>query len=84
MARTLGVYNLNEITTIRAFVSYIQFMNKEMNIPLNISSIGTISESEYMAKIEFMAEAALRDACTATNPRVPTKAEVVDMYKKLW
>ncbi len=84
MARTLGVYNLNEITTIRAFVSYIQFMNKEMNIPLNISSIGTITEAEYMAKVEFMAEAALRDACTATNPRVPTKEEVIDIYKHLW
>ena len=84
MARTLGVFNLNEITTIRALVSYIQFMNKEMNIPLSVSAMGGITEAEYMEKVEAMAEAALADACTATNPRVPTKTEVMELYKKIW
>ena len=84
MARTLGVFNLNEITTVRALVSYIQFMNKEMNIPLSVSAIGGISEGEYMEAIEEMAEAALKDACTVTNPRVPTKREVMELYKKIW
>jgi len=84
MARILGVSNLNEITTIRALVSYIQFMNKEMGIPLSISACGGISEGEYMQAVEAMAEAALADACTATNPRVPTKTEVMELYKKIW
>ena len=84
MARTLGVSNFNEITTVRAFVSYIQFMNKEMNIPLSVSAIGGISEGEYMEKVEIMAEAALADACTATNPRIPTKREVMELYRKIW
>lgn len=84
MARILGVANLNEIMSIRALVSYIQFMNKEMGIPLSISTLGGISEGEYMAKVESMAEAALADACTATNPRIPTKSEVMELYKKLW
>ena len=84
MARILGVFNLNEITTIRALVSYIQFMNKEMNIPLSVSALGGISEGEYMAAIDAMADAALADACTATNPRVPSKAGVVELYKKIW
>lgn len=84
LARILGVNNFNEITTMHALVSYIRFMNKEMNIPLNISELGTVSEEEYMSKIEAMAEAALADACTATNPRVPTKAQVMDIYKEIW
>ncbi len=84
MARILGLSNLNEVTTIRALVSYVEFMSKEMNIPLSVSACGVISESEYMEKIEFMAEMALADACTATNPRVPTKAEVMDLYRKIW
>ena len=37
-----------------------------------------------MEAIEEMAEAALKDACTATNPRVPTKREVMELYKKIW
>ena len=84
MARILGLSNLNEVTTIRALVSYVEFMSKEMNIPLSVSACGGISEGEYMEKIEFMADMALADACTATNPRVPTKAEVMELYRKIW
>ncbi len=84
MARILGVSNFNEITTIRALVSYIQFMNKEMNIPLSLSQAGGISEGEYMESIPQMAEAALRDACTPTNPRTPTVEEVKALYRSIW
>ncbi len=84
MARILGVSNFNEITTIHALVSYIRFMNKEMNIPLSVSELGGISEGEYMSRVEAMAEAALADACTATNPRVPTKSEVMELYRRIW
>jgi alcohol dehydrogenase class IV len=84
MARILGVSNFNEITTVRALISYIEFMNKEMNIPLSVSAIGGISEGEYMAAVEAMAEAALADACTATNPRTPTNTEVMELYRNIW
>ena len=84
IARILGVSNLNEVTTIRAIVSYLQFMMQEMNMPLKVSQIIGIDEKTYMSAIEDMAEAALKDACTATNPRVPTKEEVIDLYKKIW
>ncbi len=84
MARILGVNNLNEVTTIRAFVSFIQFMMTEMNMPQKISALGTISEGEYMSKLGVMADAALKDACTATNPKMPTKEEIIEIYKKIW
>lgn len=84
MARILGLATINEITTVRALVSWCQFMSKEMNEPLSISSIGTISREEYFAAIPEMAEAALRDACTATNPRRPNKDDVIRLYEALW
>ena len=59
-------------------------MLKEMDIPLSISQMGTISEDEYFKAIDHMADAALEDACTATNPRVPSKVDVVRIYKELW
>ena len=43
-----------------------------------------ISKEEYFAEIERMAEAALADGCTATNPRVPSKADVMKIYESLW
>ena len=75
VAKLLGVNNFNEITTIHALTGWINFMNKEMNIPLSISQCG-IEKNEYMNAVEQMAEKALSDACTATNPRVPSKADV--------
>ena len=84
IARSLGVQNLNEVTTIRALTGYMEFMNKEMGIPLSVSEMGIVSEGEYMARVDAMAEAALADACTATNPRYPTKEEIAAIYRKLW
>lgn len=83
VAKLLGVNNFNEITTIRALVGWIQFMNKEMNIPLSVSQCG-IEKHEYMNAVEAMAEKAIADACTATNPRVPSKAEVCLLLEHMY
>ena len=56
---------------------------KEMNIPLSISQCG-IEKHEYMNAVEDMAEKALEDACTKTNPRVPSKAEICLILEHLY
>ena len=84
VAQILGLSSYNKIMTVRSLVNWVQFMLKEMDIPLSISQMGTISKEEYFNAIDRMAEAALADACTATNPRVPTKEDVVKMYQNLW
>lgn len=84
IAQILGLSSYNKIMTVRSLVNWVQFMLKEMDIPLSISQMGTITYEEYMSKIDEMAEAALQDGCTATNPRVPTKADVISIYKELW
>lgn len=84
VSQILGLSSYNKIMTVRSLVNWVQFMLKEMDIPLSISQMGTISEEEYFNAIDRMADAALADACTATNPRVPSKADVVAIYKDLW
>lgn len=83
-ARILGLNNFNTITTVRALVNWIQFMMREMDIPLSISQTGKANEADYMDKISAMADAAMADACTVTNPRVPSKADIMDIYRNLW
>lgn len=83
VAKLLGCSNFNEITTVRALVSWIQFMNKEMNIPLSVSQCG-IAKTDYFNAIDSMAEKAISDACTKTNPRVPTKMEIVSIFEHLY
>ena len=84
VARTLGLQNFNIVTTVRALSNWCQFMMKEMDMPISVSETGVCSKDEYFAQIPAMAEAALKDACTATNPKVPTVKDIEMIYMQLW
>lgn len=84
VANNLGLSSYNKIMSVRSLVNWTQFMLKEMDIPLSISQMGNITEEEYMAAIPAMADAAVADACTATNPRPVTRADVMQIYRDLW
>lgn len=83
-AQILGLSSYNKIMTVRSLVNWVQFMLKEMDIPLSVSALGKVSKEDYFAAIDAMADAALADSCTETNPRVPRKIDVVEIYKNLW
>lgn len=84
LARLLGLQNFNTITTVRALVNWVEFMMKEMDMPLCVSTMNICSREEYFAAIPEMAEAAMEDSCTATNPRTPTKEDIMKIYIDLW
>ena len=84
IAHILGLSSFNKVMSVRSLIQWIQFMNQDMKIPARISEIGTISVNDYMSKVEIMAEAALADACTATNPRTPDKEAIMQIYRNLW
>ena len=84
IAQILGLSSYNKIMTVRSLVNWVQFMLKEMDIPLSISQMGKISEEEYMSKLGVMADAALKDSCIETNPRGATKEDIMRIYAKLW
>lgn len=84
VARTLGLQNFNIVTTVRALSNWCQFMMKEMDMPLSVSETGVCSEAEYFAKIPEMAEAAMLDTCTKTNPKPPTLKDLEMLYAQLW
>ena len=84
IAHILGLSSYNKVMSVRSLIQWIQFMNQDMKIPARISEIGTISVNDYMSKVEIMADAALADACTATNPRTPDKEAIMQIYRNLW
>ena len=51
---------------------------------MTIQELRTIRPEEYFAAVDKMADAALADACTPSNPRTPTKEDIVRIYTKLW
>ena len=51
----------------------------QLNIPTSIAEAG-VSREDFMAALDEMVNAAMNDACTATNPRDCTPEEVRDLF----
>ncbi|MBE7090782.1 MAG: iron-containing alcohol dehydrogenase [Clostridiales bacterium] len=84
VARTLGVQAFNEVNTVNSLVGWVEFMLKEMNIPLRISEMLDITKEEYERRIPSMAKKAMEDACMETTPRKPTQEQIEKIYRNLW
>ena len=48
-----------------------------------IKNLG-IPENEFVAALDEMVDAAMADSCTATNPRVPTKEELKELFMEAY
>ncbi|MCI1945125.1 1-propanol dehydrogenase PduQ [Clostridium luticellarii] len=53
------------------------------NTPRNLKEAG-IDRREFFNKVNTMAEVALEDRCTPTSPRIPSKEELIDLFKKAY
>ena len=84
IAQSLGLRNFNTITTVRSLVSWVEYMMKEMDIPLCISELGVCTREEYFACIPQMADMAMLDSCTRTNPKRPEKEDLEKILVEAW
>lgn len=57
--------------SVDALINHIKELNKKLNIPTCIKEYegGIIDEKEFMDKLDKVAELAVGDACTGSNPR---------------
>lgn len=80
--------DLNGETTeelVDALIAELRSMNDQLNIPQAIKNYGAggikadesiIDEKEFMDKLSETAKNAIADACTGSNPRIPTQEEM--------
>lgn len=61
---------------VDAVLAAIKSLAADVGIPRNLAELGV-----QAADFETLAANAMKDACGATNPRAPTKEEVVAMFK---
>lgn len=76
-----GFIDLKGETTeelVDALIAEIRSMNEKLNIPSCIKEYegGIIDEAEFNSKLKTVAELAVGDACTGSNPRQITPAEM--------
>lgn len=68
---------------VAALVKEIKAMNVSLDIPEGIKDYegGIIDEKEFFDKLSQVAENAIGDACTGSNPRIPTQEEMEGLLK---
>ncbi len=83
IATFIGLKGESTEELVKAFVDELKAMNAALNIPNGIKEYegGIIDEKEFMDKLPTVAELAIGDACTGSNPRIPTQEEMEKLLK---
>lgn len=79
IAKRLGLAGSTDEELTDALTETIRELNRKMNIPLTLKEYG-INEEEFKNKVALISERAVGDACTGSNPREITAAEMEKLY----
>ncbi len=75
---------------VRALIEYLRKMNDDLNIPHCIKEYGAdsypcaqgfVPEEVFLERLPEIAENAIADACTLSNPRKPSLREMMELLK---
>lgn len=80
IAKSVGLTGSNNSESVKALCDKINDYNKKMGIPSNLKEFG-VEEEEFLQKLPLIAELAVGDACTGSNPRAITPAEMEKLLK---
>lgn len=78
IARFIGLSGENDAALVDALIAEIRRMNADLDIPTCVREYegGIIDEKEFNDKLSEVAKLAISDACTGSNPRIPTQEEM--------
>ena len=78
---------------VKLLVAYVRGMNDQLNIPQSINHYGAnglpaetgfVSEEVFLDRLPEIAKNAIADACTGSNPRIPTQEEMEKLLKAVY
>lgn len=75
IARSVGIQGATDAELVDGLCKKIDEYNVKLNIPKTLKEFG-INEAEFKEKVATIAELAVGDACTGSNPREITPAEM--------
>ena len=80
----------NDDEKVRLLIAFLRGMNDALNIPQCIQHYGAdsypcdqgfVPEDVFLARLPEIAKNAIGDACTGSNPRIPTQEEMEKLLK---
>ena len=83
IAKFLGLAGTTTVELVDALIAHIQEMNRALDIPTCIKDYegGIIDEQEFLDKLPSVAELAVGDACTGSNPRSINPDQMAKLLK---
>ena len=90
IADHMGLGGANDDEKVALLISYLRKMSDDLNIPHCIKNYGAdsypceqgfVPEDVFLAKLPEIATLAIGDACTGSNPRIPTQEEMEKLLK---
>ena len=78
-ASELGIREDTPAASVRHLIRHIRTLMENTGIPVYFSDLG-INAEEYISEIGNMAEKAMADSCTASNPRHPSEEDIAGLY----
>ncbi|MEG1410180.1 MAG: iron-containing alcohol dehydrogenase [Terrisporobacter sp.] len=82
LAKIIGIENLNEEDSANSFVNEVTKLCKDLNI-MTLKEFG-VNKHEFLENLDKMAEDALESGSPYNTVRIPTKDDIINIYKSLW
>lgn len=83
IAKSIGITGASDEELTNKLCDKIDEYNKKLNIPKTLKEFG-INEAEFNEKISKIAELAVGDACTGSNPRAINPEEMEKLFKCIY
>lgn len=83
IAKSLGLACKSPEQGVDSLTKAISAMQRDLHLPCTIREYN-ISQKEYLAMTEQMAERAFTDHSTATNPRLPLISEITNIFNDIY
>ncbi|MBF0333577.1 MAG: iron-containing alcohol dehydrogenase [Alphaproteobacteria bacterium] len=83
-ARAMGVAapGAGDEAAVAALLDELRRLNADLDVPT--PSAWGIAADDWFGKIETMADQAIASGSPANNPRVPTRDEILSLYRAVW
>lgn len=82
IAELVGLGSSNVRMGVKNLVNEIKKLQKEMNMPTKLTEC-KVNASDITKEEREIATLAIKDACTATNPKVPTEDDIIRILNKI-
>lgn len=90
IADYMGLGGNNDDEKVALLIKFLRKMNDDLNIPHCIKNYGAdsyptengfVPEEVFLERLPEIAKNAIGDACTGSNPRIPTQEEMEKLFK---